>query len=120
MRIIALRILRQFWTKHRQAEIPLRAWYAEASRADWAEPTDIKAAYISPSFLANNCVIFNIKGNDYRLVVAVHYNRRMTFIRFAGTHSEYDKIDAIVTFTVTTKFDEVNDGTPPNPNQTRL
>ena len=94
MRIIALRMLRQFWQKHRQAEIPLRAWYAEASRADWANPNDIKAAYRSASFLTNNRVIFNIKGNDYRLVVAVHYNRRMMFIRFVGTHREYDKIDA--------------------------
>ena len=94
MRIIALRILREFWTKHRQAEIPLRAWYAEASRSDWAEPIDIKAAYRSASFLANNRIIFNIKGHDYRLVVAVHYNRRMMFIRFVGTHREYDKIDA--------------------------
>ena len=94
MRIIALRILRQFWTKHRQAEIPLRAWYAEASRADWAEPTDTKAAYLSASFLANNCVIFNIKGNDYRLVAAMRHNRRMMFIRFVGAHREYDRIDA--------------------------
>ena len=94
MRIIAQRILRQCWTTHRRAEIPLRAWYAEASRADWAAPADIKDAYRSASFLANNRVIFNIKGNDYRLVVAVHYHRRMMFIRFAGTHREYDKIDA--------------------------
>ena len=65
-----------------------------ASRADWAEPTDINAAYRSASIVANNRIIFNIKGNDYRLVVAVHYNRRMMFIRFVGTHSEYDKIDA--------------------------
>jgi mRNA interferase HigB len=80
--------------KHPQAEIPLRAWYAQASRADWAEPAPIKAAYRNASFLANNRVVFNIKGNDFRLVVAVHYNRRMLFIRFVGTHQEYGRIDA--------------------------
>lgn len=94
MRIIAISQLRAFWSKHPQAEIPLRAWYAEGSRADWRSQTDIKAAYRNASFLPGNHVIFNIKGNDYRLVVAVHYNRGMMFIRFVGTHAEYDRIDA--------------------------
>lgn len=94
MRIIAISLLRAFWTKHPQAEMPLRAWYAEASRADWKNPADIKAAYRNASFLPGNRVVFNIKGNDYRLVVAVHYNRGMMFIRFVGTHAEYDRIDA--------------------------
>ena len=94
MRIIALGTLRQFWTRRPDAEIPLRAWYALASRADWGRPADIKAAYRNASFVANNRVVFNIKGNDYRLVVAVHYNRGMMFIRFIGTHREYDGIDA--------------------------
>jgi mRNA interferase HigB len=87
-------MLRDCWTKHPQAETPLRAWYAQASRADWASPEQIKAAYRNASFLANNRIVFNIKGNDLRLVVAVHYNRRMMFIRFVGTHQEYDRIDA--------------------------
>ena len=94
MRIIALRVLRDFWNRHTDAEIPLRAWYAAASRADWRSPADVKAAYRSASFIANNRIVFNVKGNDYRLVVAVHYNRGMMFIRFIGTHREYDKIDA--------------------------
>jgi mRNA interferase HigB len=94
MRIIALAMLREFWSKHPDVELPLRGWYAVASRADWAAPADIKGAYRSASFLVNNRVVFNIKGNDYRLVVAVHYNRRMMFIRFVGTHREYDRIDA--------------------------
>lgn len=94
MRIIALSALREFWRIHPDAEIPLRAWYADASRADWRRPADIKAAYRSASFIANNRVVFNVKGNDYRLVVAVHYNRGMMFVRFAGTHREYDRIDA--------------------------
>ena len=94
MRIIAIGTLKAFWTKHPQAETPLRAWHAEASRANWSTPTQIKAAYRDASFIGNKRVIFNIKGNDYRLVVAVHYDRYRMFIRFVGTHCEYDKIDA--------------------------
>ena len=94
MRIIALRTLRDFWQSHADAEIPLRSWYAAASRADWRSPADVKAAYRSASFIANSRIVFNIRGNEYRLVVAVHYNRGMMFIRFIGTHQEYDKIDA--------------------------
>jgi mRNA interferase HigB len=94
MHIIALRALREFWEKHPQAETPLRGWYAEASRATWQTPADIKAAHRNASFLANNRVVFNIKGNDYRLVVAVRYTSTMMFIRFVGTHAEYDRIDA--------------------------
>jgi len=94
MRIIAISQLRAFWNKHPQAEMPLRAWYAEASRADWKSPAEIKAAYRNASVLPNKRVVFNIKGNDYRLIVSVHYNRGMMFIRFVGTHTEYDRIDA--------------------------
>jgi mRNA interferase HigB len=94
MRVIALGALRSFWQRHADAETPLRSWYAMASRADWRNPADIKVAYRNASFVANNRVAFNVKGNKYRLVAAVHYNRRMMFIRFVGTHAEYDKIDA--------------------------
>ncbi len=94
MRIIAVGTLKAFWTKHPLAETPLRAWYAEASRANWSTPAEIKAAYRDASFIGNKRVIFNIKGNDYRLVVAVHYDKTRMFIRFVGTHSEYDKINA--------------------------
>ena len=94
MHIIALKALREFWGMHPQAETPLRAWYAEASRADWKTPADIKAAHRNASFLPNNRVVFNIKGNDFRLVVAVRYTSTMMFIRFVGTHADYDRIDA--------------------------
>lgn len=94
MRIIALKTLRDFWGRHPQAQVPLRAWYALASRSEWKTPAHIKAAYPSASFLAGNRVVFNIKGNDYRLVVAVHYNRGMIFVRFVGTHRQYEVIDA--------------------------
>lgn len=94
MRVIAVGTLREFWKKHPQAEVPLRSWYAEASRAEWKSPAAIKAAHRNASFLANNRVVFNIKGNDYRLIVVVHYNTGIMFIRFVGTHAEYDALDA--------------------------
>lgn len=94
VRVIALGTLRDYWKRHPDAEIPLRSWYAAASRADWKRPADIKDAYRNASFVASSRVVFNIKGNDYRLVVAVHYNRGLMFIRFIGTHQDYDAIDA--------------------------
>lgn len=93
MHIIALSTLRVFWGKHPDAEIPLRAWYALAKRADWKTPSAIKAAYRNASFTANRRVVFNIKGNDYRLVVAVHYDRGLMYVRFVGTHRQYDRIN---------------------------
>lgn len=94
MHIIAIRTLREFWERHPRAEAPLRSWHAEASRANWKTPADIKAAHRNASFLANNRAVFNIKGNDYRLVVAVRYSTGTMFVRFVGTHAEYDKINA--------------------------
>ena len=94
MHIIALKTLREFWERHPQAATPLRGWYAEATRARWSTPADIKAAHRNASFLGNNRVVFNIKGNDYRLVVAVRYTSTTMFIQFVGAHAEYDRIDA--------------------------
>ena len=94
MRVIALKALRDFREKHPQAEVPLRAWHAIVSRADWRSPADVKGAYRAASFLGGNRVVFNIKGNEFRLVVAVHYNRGLIFIRFVGTHQQYDRINA--------------------------
>ncbi len=93
MRVIALKPLREFWQRHPQAEVPLRAWYAIASRADWRSPADVKADYRSASFVANNRVVFNIKGNDFRLVAAMRYTSGLLYVRFVGTHAEYDRID---------------------------
>ncbi len=93
MRVIALSTLRSFWNKHPDAETSLRAWYALASRAHWETPSDVKEAYRNASFTANNRVVFNVKGNDYRLVVLVKYERGLIFVRFIGTHRQYDKID---------------------------
>jgi mRNA interferase HigB len=94
MRVIAISTLRAFWSKHSDAQTPLRAWYALASRSQWRSPSDIKEAYRNASFTANNRVVFNIKGNDYRLVVLVRYDKGLLFVKFVGTHAQYDKIDA--------------------------
>jgi mRNA interferase HigB len=72
----------------------LRAWYDEARRATWKAPQEIKARYASASFVGKNRVVFNIKGNDYRLVVAVSYSFQAVYIKFVGTHAAYDRIDA--------------------------
>jgi len=94
MRIIAVKTLRAFWEKHPGAEPALQAWYHDAKRATWKTPTDIKRIYRNASILGNNRVVFNIKGNDYRLVVAIQYQHGIIYIRFVGTHTEYDAIDA--------------------------
>jgi mRNA interferase HigB len=93
MRIIARRTLRMFGEQPADAEQPLRAWYAEAKAADWKTPGAIKMRYPSASLVANDRVVFNIGGNKYRLVVAIHYDLGILFLRFIGTHADYDKID---------------------------
>ena len=93
MRIIARRTLREFWARHPDAERPLRAWFVKAHAGRWRGPADIKAEYPSASLLADNRVVFNIGGNKYRLVVAIRYDARVVFIRFIGTHQQYDRID---------------------------
>ena len=94
MRVIAKKILREFWQKHRDCEQQLKSWFQEASRTDWKSPRDIKRDYPAASVLATNRVVFNIKGNRYRLVVKINYDYQIIWIRFIGTHEEYDKIDA--------------------------
>ncbi len=94
MRIIALRTLREFWQHHPDAEQPLRAWYTNVKRTTWKSPADVKQAYRNASILSAGRVVFNIKGNDYRLVVAIDYTYELIFIRFVGAHRDYDRIDA--------------------------
>lgn len=94
MRIISRRALREFWEQHPDARQSLQVWYADVKRAEWTTPADIKALYRNASFIANNRVVFNIKGNAYRLIVAIQYRHRLVYIRFVGTHQDYDKIDA--------------------------
>ena len=95
MRIISRKTLRLFWEKpqYADAEQALKAWFGEASNADWATPAEIKAAFGTVSIIGNNRVVFNICGNKYRLVVRVNYPYRVIYIRFIGTHAQYDRIN---------------------------
>ena len=95
MRIISQRILREFWEIHPDACVPLQTWFHDVKRASWNGPADIKAVYRNASFLPHNRVVFNIKGNHDRIVVVVVYQYGTVYIRFVGTHAEYDKIDAM-------------------------
>ena len=94
MKIIAIGTLRSFLTRHPDAEQPLKAWHEEARHARWKTPQGIRNQYASASFVGRNRVVFNIKGNDYRLIVAVAYRFQAVYIKFIGTHAQYDRIDA--------------------------
>ena len=94
MRVIALKHLRDFCLKHPDAANAVRAWAEEARTASWKLPQDIKNHYASASFLKGNRVVFNLRGNEYRLVVAVAYRFEAVYIKFIGTHAQYDLIDA--------------------------
>lgn len=94
MRVISRKALRLFWESHVDAQQALQAWYADVKRAQWKSPADIKKAYRNASIIANNRVVFNVKGNKYRVIVAVQYKFKIVFIRFVGTHHEYDQVDA--------------------------
>jgi mRNA interferase HigB len=98
MRIIAVKTLREFWENpdYHDAEQPLKAWHSEAKHANWKTPADIKAQYGNASIIGDNRVVFNIAGNKYRLVIKFHYNVGVGYVRFVGTHKEYDEIDAEV------------------------
>jgi mRNA interferase HigB len=93
MRIIARRTQVAFWERHPDSEQPLKSWFAEAQAADWKSPQAIKRRYRQASFVADNRVLFNIGGNKYRLVAHVNYGFRIVYIKFIGTHAEYDRID---------------------------
>jgi len=94
LRIIARRTLKEFWLKHHEVEEQLKTWYHDAKNSDWHSPHDIKDLYPSASLLGDNRVVFNIKGNRFRLIVKINYDFQIIYIRFIGTHSAYDKIDA--------------------------
>jgi len=94
MKIVAIGTLRRFWQRYPDSEQPLKAWYDEAKHANWTTPQLIRNRYASASFVGKNRVVFNIKGNDYRLIVAVAYRFQAVYIKFVGTHAEYDRVDA--------------------------
>jgi mRNA interferase HigB len=94
MRIIARKTLRDFWVQRAyvDAEQPLKSWFKIASDADWAGPMDVKVQFGHASILACNRVVFNIAGNKYRIIAKIHYDYRILYIRFVGTHKQYDHI----------------------------
>ena len=93
-RIVAKKILREFWERHSDSEQHLKTWYETARFSNWKNPNDIKNTYANVSILQDSRVVFNIRGNSYRLIVKFNYKRQWAFIRFIGTHAEYNKIDA--------------------------
>ncbi|HAZ76384.1 MULTISPECIES: type II toxin-antitoxin system HigB family toxin [Enterobacteriaceae] len=94
MKIISVKTLKEFWAVHPDAEQSLKAWHDEVLQAEWKTPADIKAQYRNASILKNRRVVFNIKGNDYRLIVSIAYLRGWVYVKFIGTHKEYDAINA--------------------------
>jgi mRNA interferase HigB len=93
-RIVAKKTLREFWEKHSDSEQYLKTWYETTKSSNWNSPNDNKNTYINDSILKDSRVVFNIKGNSYRLIVKFNYDRQWAFIRFVGTHAAYDKTDA--------------------------
>ncbi len=95
MRIIALRTLREYWKIHKETEQPLKVWYEKVVKANWESSAHLKNEFGEQvEIIKGNRARFKIKGNDYRLVVAIDYKRAWVFIKFVGTHAEYDKINA--------------------------
>ena len=93
-RIFAKSTLREFWEKFPDSEQYLKTWYDTAMSSNWKSPTDVKRTYANASILKESRIVFNIKGNSYRLVVRFNFEKQWIFIRFIGSHKEYDKIDA--------------------------
>jgi len=93
MRVIAKRVLREFWKRYPDAEAALRAWHDAVEAAAWKSPVELKAVYGNASVVGNNRVVFNICGNKYRLVVRFNYAWQVAYTRFIGTHAQYDAID---------------------------
>lgn len=94
LRVIAKKVLREFWEKHSDCEQQLKAWFQETSKTEWTNLNEIKVEYPSASIIGNDRIVFNIKGNKYRLIVKINFDYQMVWIRFIGTHSEYDKVNA--------------------------
>lgn len=93
MRVLSKKILREYWEKHPDTEEQLKSWYQETSKGSWTSPNYVKEEFPNARLIPNNRAIFNIKGNQYRLIVRVNYKYLMVYVRFIGTHEDYDKID---------------------------
>jgi mRNA interferase HigB len=94
MRVVKEKTLRDYWERHADVRGPLEAWYEHVRRVNWVTPKDVQRDYGDDVILPENRAVFNIKGKDYRLVVQFHYKSGIVFIRFIGTHAEYNRIDA--------------------------
>lgn len=94
MRVIAKKILREFCQTHTDCEQQLKSWYQEATNAAWKNLNEIKSEYPTASIIGGNRVVFNIKGNAYRLIIKLNFDYQIIWIRFIGTHAEYDRIKA--------------------------
>lgn len=95
MQVIAAKTLWFFWEKHADARGPLEAWLEHVKRVNWHDPSDLQKDYGADVVLPNNRAVFNTKGNHYRLIVQIHYKSSICFIRFIGTHAEYDRVDVL-------------------------
>ena len=93
-RIFAKGTLKKFWEEHKDSEQYLKTWYDTALNSEWKTPNDVKQTYSTASILKNSRIVFNIKGNDYRLVAKINFEKQWIFIKFIGTHKDYDKINA--------------------------
>ncbi len=93
MRIIAISTLRKFWIKNEQSEQAIKSWIQETARSNWPSTAELKLKYRNASIINSKRVVFNIKGNDFRLIVDIEYRLKIVFIVWIGTHSQYDKID---------------------------
>ena len=94
MKIFSRGTLRDFWTKHSDCEFQLKTWYSETKKSNWVSINELKSEYPKASILKDNRIVFDIKGNDYRLIVKFNFEYQLAWVRFIGTHAEYDKINA--------------------------
>ncbi len=95
MRVISISALREYWEKYPDAEQPLKEWYVKTCRATWHNLSEMRNDFNSVDYVGNQHYVFNVKGNQYRLVVAIKFMPALAYIRFVGTHAEYDKIDVL-------------------------
>ncbi len=94
MRIFTKGTLREFWEKHKDAEVPLKTWHKIIEKLQWENPNEVKKLFRDASIIGDNRIVFNIKGNKYRIVAFIDYEFKKVYICFIGTHKEYDKIDS--------------------------
>ena len=93
MQVIARRVLREFWEEHPNAGQPLKAWFHEVAHASWSNTADLKRRFPSASVITRDRIVFNICGNNFRLIARINFVSQTLFIRFIGTHQEYDRVD---------------------------